>query len=205
MEAADDICYRIVDLEDGCRLGRVLFEEVEQLLKPLAFKANEDPSSGSYGEIDTEKGKIEYLRARAINTLILKVVSVFEENYPEIMQGLFESDLLSQSNFLSELKAIEKVSRSKVYSTPTVIEIEAAGFEVLGGLLDKVVPALVAQGQMNTAANKKILELIPKQFTKNSTKYEHLLAATDYVSGMTDTFAVTLYRRLRGIELPGRR
>lgn len=205
MEAADDICYRIVDLEDGCRLGVVAFEEAESLLKPLAFKVGENPSKGSYGEIDTDKGKIEYLRARAINTLILEALETFKINYSEIMNGAFENDLVSQSKFTSELNAIKTVSRNKVYSMAAVIEIEAAGFEILGGLLEKIVPALLGKLKKNSSSNEKILALIPKQLTQGKTEYELLLGATDFLSGMTDSFAITLYRRLKGIELPGRR
>jgi dGTPase len=82
----------------------------------------------------------------------------------------------------------------------SIAQIEAAGFEVLGGLLEKVVPALVNEDK--TSAEKKVHQLIPPQFTKGKNKYEKLLSATDFVSGMTDSYAVTLYRRLRGIELP---
>jgi dGTPase len=202
MEAADDICYRIVDLEDGHRLGRVTFAESEQHLKPIAFAPGEDPASGSYAGIDNDKGRFEYLRARAINSLILDAVSVFEMNYEKLMQGTLEQDLMSQSKFSTQLKAIKALSREKVYSAPNVLHIEAAGFEVLGGLLDKIVPALVGDASTRTSAEKKVLEIIPAQFTTGKTRYEQILGATDFVSGMTDSFAVTLYRRLRGIELP---
>lgn len=203
MEAADDICYRIVDLEDGHRLGRVTFKEAEDLLKPIAFPKRTRISS-SYRDIDEidDKGKFEYLRAKVINSLILDAVLVFEKNYEKLMQGTLEQDLMSQSKFSNELKAIKELSRKKVYVAPNVLHIEAAGFEVLGGLLDKVVPALVGTDGSRSSAEKKILEIIPEQFRKGKTHYECLLHATDFVSGMTDSFAVTLYRRLRGIELP---
>lgn len=206
MEAADDICYRIVDLEDGHRLGRVTFAEAENLLKPIAFnsKSKGKQMSRSYRDIDEndDKGKFEYLRAKAINSLILDAISVFEENYDRLMQGTLEQDLMSQSRFSNELKAIKELSRRKVYVAPNVLHIEAAGFEVLGGLLDKIVPALIGTDSSRSSAEKKILEIIPEQFRKGKTHYERLLHATDFVSGMTDSFAVTLYRRLRGIELP---
>ncbi|MCW5602386.1 deoxyguanosinetriphosphate triphosphohydrolase [Nitrosomonas sp.] len=202
MEAADDICYRIVDLEDGHRLGRVTFSDAKQLLEPIAFGSEGIPVSGSYADIDNNKGRFEYLRAIAINSLILDAVSVFEKNYEKLMQGTHERDLMSQSKFINELRAIKKLSREKVYAAPSVLHIEAAGFEVLGRLLDKVVPALVGTEDSRSAAEKKILEIIPEQFRKGKTHYERLLHATDFVSGMTDSFAVTLYRRLQGIELP---
>lgn len=79
MEAADDICYRIIDLEDGHRVGRVSFEETEKLLKPMAFSTKKESREGSYALIDDEKGKVEYLRARAISRLIFEAVLAFKE------------------------------------------------------------------------------------------------------------------------------
>lgn len=200
MEAADDICYRIIDLEDGHRLGKVTFEETKKMLMKVA-SGKKGGIGNSYALIDDDKkGKIEYLRAKAINNLITEAVESFKKNYNEIMKGTFERDLLSQTRYSSQLCEIKELSRIKVYESPNVLQIEAAGFEVLGGLLEKVVPALVNEDK--TSAEKKVLQLIPSQFTKGENKYEKLLCATDFVSGMTDSYAVTLYRRLRGIELP---
>jgi dGTPase len=202
MEAADDICYRVIDLEDGYRVGRVSFNETESLLMPIAFRDSENPLKSSYSEIEDERGKIEYLRARAINNMVVSVVDVFKSNYEQIMVGAFEKDLTSLCVFSDQMDLIKKQSRAKVYAAPNVLHIEAAGFEVLGGLLDKVVPALVLDEKKATSADKKILSIIPRQFTHCVTRYERMLAATDFVSGMTDTYAVTLFRRLRGIDLP---
>ena len=202
MEAADDICYRIVDLEDGQRLGRVSFAEAEELLAPIAFDGSDNDSGGSYKLVEDERNKIEYLRARAINSLVYAVASVFDDNYKAIMEGRFEEDLVTRTKFATALERIKRVSLEKVYATPTVVQIEAAGYEVLGGLLERVVPAVVHGERGGTAANRKVLELVPQQFRRGQTGYERLLCATDFVAGMTDTYAVTLYRRLSGIELP---
>jgi len=202
MEAADDICYNIVDLEDGHRLGRIHFSEACGLLVPIAFPAGHAESK-SYQEIDTDAGKVEYLRARAIGNLIESVVEVFKENYPSIMRGEFEIDLVSKCKFAAELDAIRKKSKSQIYSTPAVLEIEAAGFEVLGGLLNKVAPALFTPEAERSPVQKKIAQIVPKQFSQGATAYQRLLGATDYISGMTDTFALSMFRRLHGMELPG--
>ena len=109
----------------------------------------------------------------------------------------------AEARFAKRRAELEKaVSLEKVYATPTVVQIEAAGYEVLGGLLERVVPAIVRGPKGGTAANRKVLELVPPQFRRGNTEYERLLSTTDFVSGMTDTYAVTLYRRLSGIELP---
>lgn len=202
MEAADDICYRVIDLEDGHRVGRISFDETEGLLGPIAFLGDENPQKSSYADIEDERGKIKYLRARAINNVAFSVVDVFKRNYEKIMAGAFENDLTTLCDFADQLERIKKVSKEKVYAASNVLHIEAAGFEVLGGLLDKVVPALVLEDNKATSADKKIFSIIPPQFTRGKSTYERMLAATDFVSGMTDTYAVTLFRRLKGIDLP---
>jgi dGTPase len=118
------------------------------------------------------------------------------------MRGQFEDDLIAHSPFSSELQKIKEKSVSRVYATPSVVHIEAAGFGVLGGLLDRIVPALVRDDKARSPQDEKVRQLIPTQFRAGSTKYDKLLAATDFISGMTDSFAVTLFRRLSGIELP---
>lgn len=202
MEAADDICYNIVDLEDGHRLGRIQFGEAYNLLSPIAFPGPEQ-TSASFDQIDDAAGKVEYLRARAIGNLIDSVVAVFKEHYLEIMNGTYEEDLVGKCKFAAQLDAIKKISRSRIYSTPAVLQIEAAGFEILGGLLDKIVPALFVPASERNMVQKKIAAIVPAQFTQGETPYVRLLGATDYISGMTDTYALSMFRRLYGMELPG--
>ena len=206
MEAADDICYGIVDLEDGHRLGRVSFEEACELLWPIAFPGQpvgDDGDSPSYRQLEDDTGRIEYLRARAIGKLIAAALDVFREHYDAIMDGRHEQDLVSTCRFAPQLKAITTLSREHIYATPSVLQIEAAGFEILGGLLGKIVPALAKAEDRRTAADRKIAQIIPAQFSRGASTYERLLGATDYISGMTDTYALRLFRRLHGIELPG--
>lgn len=202
MEAADDICYGIVDLEDGHRLGRVSFDEAHALLWPIAFP-DRDTGSASYRQLDDETGRVEYLRARAIGHLVHATLDVFRTHYDAIMAGQFERDLAGASLFAPQLQAISTLSRERIYATPSVLQIEAAGFEILGGLLSKIVPALAKPEAARTAVDRKIAQIIPQQFTRGATPYECLLGATDYISGMTDSFALKLFRRLHGIELPG--
>jgi dGTPase len=201
-EAADDICYRIIDFEDGFRLGRVLFSEVEPPLKEIAFKNAQQPARKRYQRLKDPRAKIEQLRAMAINNLVHAAVKVFCTHSEEILSGQFEQSLLSKVPFRKQLRNVEKLSFAQIYATPPVAQIESAGFEVLGGLLDRVVPVLTRDTAKLSAADKKLLQIIPPQFRGGVSYAEKLYHATDFVSGMTDSYAVTLYRRLRGIELP---
>lgn len=177
----------------GHRIERVSFEEAEALLKQIAFSDGQGGAVGSYAQINDEKGKIEYLRARAISNLITESAFSFEQNYETIMNGIFEKDLLMQTKYSSQLEDIKDLSRQKVYASPNVLQIEAAGFEVLGGLLEKIVPALIGNRESKTSAEKKLLQLISLQFTKGKNSYEQLLGATDFVSGVRHDGLVCSY------------
>ena len=177
MEAADDICYGIVDLEDGHRLGRVSFDEARGLLWPIAFPGGA-VESPSYRQLADDTGRVEYLRARAIGHLVTAALDVFRAHYDAIMDGCFELDLADASRFAPELAAIATLSRERIYATPSVLQIEAAGFDILGGLLGKIVPALVKPEPDRTAADRKIAQIIPQQFSRGTTPYARLLGAT---------------------------
>jgi len=202
VEAADDICYRIMDLEDGSHLGLVSFKETEELMMPLIRKAK----LKLYNTRD-EKEKIGYLRAKAIALLVDQLAEAFLDNEEKILSGDFESELIGIISTRKALETIEHVSVEKIYSYKTVIEREAVGYEVLGGLLDIFVSALLdSTNPQLSHRTKTIIKLFPQQFetVKNSDEdvYSRLLQITDFISGMTDTFAVSLYRKLKGISLP---
>ena len=202
VEAADDICYSIMDLEDGSHLGLVSFKETEALLMPLIGKTK----LKLYHTRD-EKEKIGYLRAKAITLLVEQLADAFLLYDEQILNGDFESDLISVISARKPLEKIKKISVEKIYSYKTVIEREAVGYEVLGGLLDIFVSALLDSTNTHLShRTKTIIKLFPQQFAlaKNSEEdfYSKLLQITDFISGMTDSFAVSLYRKLKGISLP---
>jgi len=202
VEAADDICYRIMDLEDGSHLGLVSFDETEALLLPLIKKSK----LRLYNTRD-EKEKIGYLRAKAIALLIEQLAEAFLAHENEILNGTFEQELIGSIPTQKTLKQIEKISVEKIYSFRTVVEREAVGYEVLGGLLDIFVSALLdAPSTQRSHRTKTIVKLFPQQFelppSGENNFYERLLQITDFISGMTDSFAVSLYRKLKGISLP---
>lgn len=205
VEAADDITYRIMDLEDGFRLGLLSFKETEDLLFELIKK---DELKG-YEERE-KNDKISYLRAKAINNLVNQVSEAFLEKEDEIMKGNFIYELISVIENYKALETIKNISVEKIYSIDSVLEREAAGYEVLGGLLDIFINAVndVHKGKP-PFRSKSIIKLLPIQFLGVNRKteddlYFRLLKITDYVSGMTDSYAVSLYRRIKGISLPGK-
>ena len=205
VEAADDICYRIMDLEDGFRLGLLSFNDTEDLLHPFTKKF----PLRSYDGRD-ENDKIGYLRAKTITSLVTDLTEAFLQNEEKILRGEHYKDLISEIPTAEALDVIKKISKEKIYSYRSVVEREAAGYEVLGGLLEIFVKAVSESAEGKTSQKSKtILKLLPKQFLAEEGKadedlYTRLLKITDFVSGMTDSYAVSLYRKIKGISLPGR-
>lgn len=205
VEAADDICYRIMDLEDGYRLGLVTFNETEQLLKNLIrIKLVSD-----YNQRDDAE-KIGYLRAKAISELVKELAEVFLEHESDILSAKLNDELISLIPAAKGLAEIEKLSVEKIYRHRTVVEREAAGYEVLGGLLDAFINSFNEWLDGNIKPkNRTLVNLLPKRVLLNANSetdiYERLLMIIDFISGMTDSFAVSLFRKIKGISLPGSR
>jgi len=203
VEAADDICYRVMDLEDGFRLGLVSFKETEELLRPLVSKQ----VLKNYHE-KNEKDRIGYLRAVAINELVNELAKVFLDEEKNILSGKFENELISEIKRAKALKRINDISISRIYKSRSVVEREVAGYEVLGGLLDTFIDSFnEACERKISSKNKSVFALLPGRLGENipDDLYLRLLRIIDFVSGMTDSFAVSLFRKIKGISLPGGR
>jgi len=202
VEAADDICYNIIDLEDGCTLGLISIDETIGLLKPIVgerFDANKLEEKKFLHE------KLGTLRALAINELINQSVKAFLVNEEAMLAGDFDTsitDLIPASKALSKIK---NISIEKIYRAQIVVEKEVAGYEVLNGLLEILMGSLIGhlQGEP-TKYHKMIRRTLPNfiQDAVDKPAYEATRIMLDYISGMTDKHALTLYRKLKGMVLP---
>lgn len=201
VEAADDICYGIIDLEDAHRLQILSFDEVKNLLLPLC-KKSESLESRLATALEDDDAKVSLLRAKAINTLIYECSRIFYEEQTAILSGTFNQSLTDAlpANLFSAWKEIERISVEKIYNYPLVIQKEVSGYKVMAGLLEEFVPALVHN---DTHYYKKLVMLIPKQFhTEDADLYARVQSVLDFVSGMTDLYAVELYGKIKGISFP---
>jgi dGTPase len=208
VEAADDICYRVIDIEDGFRLGYLDWAEVRDLFDPVI----DDPAVMRRLErIRGNKERVEYLRARAISTAIGQVADAFMANEDRILTGHFNGELLEHTPLARPMAHLLAVAKERIYSVRDVVEIAAAGFRVLGGLLDAFVPAVCEVAARGTDASphaRMLYQLVPRQFIgpdrhPHEDPYIRLLRMTDFVAGMTDSYAVGLYKKITGISLPG--
>lgn len=207
VEVADDVCYLVVDIEDAARLGTISSDAAETLLAELAGNT---VSGGRLERIHEQRERIEYLRAKAIGRLLEGAATVFLENEVGILNGDFDEALLEYTPFYDALIRARQFSVDHIYVARSALEIETAGFEVLGELLALFTTAVEAASGFGrlTTREKMLLKLLPSQFLgpqgePDGDPYIRLLKVADFVAGMTDSFAVDTYRRLKGIQLAG--
>ena len=212
VEAADDICYRIIDMEDAHRLGILSHEMVRDsflhVIRSLKAKGEDESKTlATYERIEDLNEKISYLRAKAINYLTHIAAETFWENRHQILAGTFNDTLLDNiENTYGAFKEVMKISNEKIYNHDTVLKIEIAGYNVMSELLSLFVPALLKQNPDHK--DKKILKLFPlqyREFEQTILPYERILNAFDLISGMTDLYATELYKTLKGVEIPQHR
>ncbi len=204
MEAADDICYRIIDLEDAHRLRILTVQQVMDLLLP--FWENDEKT---YNYLKNDKlpliidnnEKLSFLRAMLINLLTKKCTEIFMDNEEGILAGQLNKSLVDILDYHTTncLKKVDEISIRDIYNHKSVIEIEIAGYNVIGDLLDEFVTAVLHPARDKS---KKLIQLVPKQFsTQQDNLYANIQSVVDFIAGMSDLFAVDLYRRIKGITI----
>lgn len=202
VEAADDICYNIIDLEDGCRLGLISFSDTVELLASI-LKADFKPEK--LNRIAGQNEKIGVLRAMAINKLVDECTSIFIAHETDILTGKFDVALTDQCSLKKELDIISKLSVEKIYRARHVVEIEASGHAVLPGLMEEFSQAGVCVMQnFKSRKYQNLAMLLPEEIpeaikTQPENTYHMLRLIVDFVSGLTDKHALSLYRKVKGV------
>ena len=205
VEAADDICYNIIDMEDAHRLGIVSTSDCENLFMDLIKSENENIErvEQKLAFLTNENERISYLRAKVINALINKSIQIYQENFDKILEGNLDKALLDI--YKSEnpaLQEIERFSIAKIYGHKAVVEIENAGYNVMYELLNHFIPSILTPKEGRKSYDKMALKLLPKQFQyEEGSDYQKVLGIIDFVSGMTDNYATDLYRKIKGIDI----
>lgn len=225
VEAADDICYRILDLEDGVRLKLIPESEAKEALFKVVSRFPDKITP-------RREEPIGRLRAQAINGLLRNVGELYEARWDAIREGSMDRSLTDDDSCRDLLDDLGALVAKHCYRNDAVLEIELAGYEILGAILGRAIPAaLLFQGvpagvngvpaeqrervegafsrtrlsMPGDAEARKVLTRLHllDEVRKAVTAYAAIQLVTDYVSGMTDSFAVSLYRHLHGISLPG--
>ncbi len=208
VEAADDICYNIIDLEDGCRLGLVSFSDTVELLAGIL---KEDYSKEKLERIHSQNEKIGILRAMAIGKLVTQCTEVFLDHEPSIMNGDFDKALADECPSRMVLDQISKTSFRQIYRSRNVLEIEASGHEVLPGILHEFVTAgkfTIESANSQRKIPRKYQNIgllfhdeIQHTLSRTTDFYEMLRLVLDFVSGLTDKHALSIFRKIKGISV----
>ncbi len=206
VEAADDICYQIMDVEDAHKLKILDTNQTKEIL--LAFLSDEEDANTQKRILDVSREvsdineQIAFIRASVIGKLVNNCTKIFIDNYDKIMSGTFEGSLTKflDKNIGKAMKNCAQLSIQKIYRHPSVVEIEISGFKILGSLLHEFSHAIL---NPDDTYSKMLLPFIPEQFKapENATAYTKLQSVLDYISGMTDIYALHLYRKINGMAL----
>ncbi len=195
MEAADDICYTLIDFEDGINLDWIPEEfALEYLVKLVSNSIDKK----KYNNMSLKGQRIAYLRALAINTLINEAVQIFIENEEEILKGNFKDSLMSKSKYKAQMEGIIKISVDKVYKSKEVIEKELTGYKVLNFLLKTFTNSVINWKENRVSAFDELaLECIPKEYLNKETDlYSSLLDVSCFIASLTDGLALEWYKKL---------
>lgn len=197
VEAADDICYTIIDFEDGINLGLV---DEDFALEYLINLVRHTIDTKKYKTLTTKEDRISYLRALAISSLIGDAVKVFLENEEAILNGKFHSALMDKSQYKAQMNDIIKISVKNIYQSNDVIEKEIMGYQVINTLLDKFCTAYNNKFEGKaTNYDQLILKLLPEKFvTEKMSLYERLMHICHFISMLTDGKALQIFNIIKG-------
>ncbi len=202
VEAADDICYQIMDIEDAHNLKLLSTQDTKELLLGFFDGEMRDRIERGLTHVPDINEQIGYLRSRAIGTLVYECAEAFLAHEEEILQGVFHQPLI---DCVSETPAkayahCSEVAFSRIYNSSDVVDIEVAGHQIITTLLDKMIGAVL---NPERSYSRLLIDRIPLQYeTKAEGVYPRIMAVLDYISGMTDVYALDLYRKIFGMSLP---
>lgn len=204
VEAADDICYEIMDIEDSHKLKILSFQETGDLL--LAFFDEDTQRKIRQRIIDEgvtdENEKVVYMRASVIGKLEHECVLAFLEHEEEILAGTFKGSLIDHivERQRNAYKQCEKVSYAKIYHSKPVLDIELSGYKIMATLMEVFIDAAVNPTRFYS---QQLIRRVSSQYDINNPDLEErIMAVIDYISGMTDIYALDIYQKINGISLP---
>lgn len=202
VEAADDICYQIMDIEDACKLHILTTEEAIQLLLNFFEGERLDHIVRVMKMVEDTNEQIAYLRSCIIGLLVDECSRIFLENETGILDGTYHSPLIENINEPAKraYATCSALAYKKIYRAKEVVDIELAGYHIFSHLIDSLTEAVM---NPKHAYSKLLLQRIPEQYDINAaTTYGKIQCVLDYISGMTDVYALDLYRKITGMSLP---
>jgi len=197
VEAADDICYTIIDFEDGINLG---FISEDYALEYFIKLVKDRIDTKKYNAMTTIGDRLSYLRALAINTLINDAIRVFKEHEDLILKGGFDKALLDKSQYQAQISDILDISVSKIYRSREVIEKELAGYKIIADILEVYTKAIInVKNNQATSYDSLLLKSLPPYYFDGAeSTYELLLSVCCFVAGLSDSAAVHIHDKIMG-------
>ena len=202
VEAADDICYLLMDLEDAHKLKLISTERTTELMMDFLKPEEQQHARSIIGMVTDVNEQVSYLRSKLVGVLVEECTKVFLENEKAILDGTFSGSLIKH---ISETpreayRRLAELSREKIYRSRDVLEVELAGFRIISTLLDLMVEAVL---NPEREYSKLLINRVSSQYDINAADiYNRILAVLDYISGMTDVYALDIYRKINGNSLP---
>ena len=202
LEAADDICYQMMDIEDAHKLKILTTDETKSLLLSYFDDERKAHMEQTLKIVSDVNEQIAYLRSSVIGLLIRECTQAFLDNEKQILAGKFEGTLIKHISPLpaSAYHLCSEISFEKIYCSRDVLDIELAGFRIIGTLLELMTDAVCSPEK---TYSELLINRVSSQYNiKSPVFYERIQAVLDYISGMTDVFALDLYRKINGNSLP---
>ncbi len=202
VEAADDICYEIMDIEDAYKLRILSYEEAEELLLSFHDDGTRQSLREMHPKVDDMGERLVFYRSCAINALERACVKVFLDHEEEILEGTFKGSLIShmEDPLRSGYQRCAEISRAKIYKCKDVTDIDLAGYQIIYTLLDLMTEAVC---HPENSYSRLLLQQVSSQYEMDAEDLPgRIMAVIDYVTGMTDVYALDLYRKINGHQLP---
>ena len=200
VEAADDICYTIIDFEDGINLGLI---DEDYALEYLIKLVKDNINTSKYNQLTSTADRLAYLRSLAINTLIVEAADIFVKNEEAILNGEFHQSLFDMSSYEAQIKDIIKISIEKIYQSEEVIGKEIAGYRMLSYLLEIYTKALIPDAESeNSNFTKLVLKSVPQlgYLEEKHSTYEKLIGICSYIASLTDGLTVSSFKKFQGLN-----
>ena len=204
MEAADDICYEIMDLEDSHKLKIISYEETRELLLSFFDEKTRTHILERIEEegVTDENEQVVYLRACVVGALESECVKAFVEHEEEILEGIFAGSLIKHISDLPRqaYKHCQEVSKKKIYQSKLVLDVELSGYKIMETLMQNLIEAAVYPEKFHS---QQLIKRFSSQYDIQSGDLEtRIMAVIDYISGMTDIYSLDIYQKICGISLP---
>jgi dGTPase len=202
VEAADDICYQLMDIEDAHKLKLLTTEETKKLLMGFLNERKQARANEVFLAVSDTNEQIAYLRSTIVGLLVGECTRVFMEHEEEILQGIFEGSLIKQmcAPLREAYTHCSQVAVARIYRAKDVLDVELAGYRVISTLIELMTEAVM---HPDRAYSRLLINRMASQYDIEApTTYGKLQAVLDYISGMTDVFALDLYRKINGGGLP---